>query len=116
MAGKIDAFVAGKARCRFARGDERLDDAVAHRDGMMLEHRARRLDRHYPAGAKKEGLRGACPRYLGVPWISTTTLRLGARHSISALRCFASGQAFTGKVLPKPKTSIFAGSAPLAIR
>jgi hypothetical protein len=50
---------------------------------MVHEHRARWLDWNQPARLEDE----AAP-YRGVPWISTITRRLGARHSISDLRPF----------------------------
>ena len=105
-------LMAGKACFCLRRRQDRFDDAVAHRDGMVFEHRARGLDRHYPAGAEEERRR----RYLGEPWISTTTRRLGARHSISALRSFWSGQDFDGRVLPNPNVSTLSGLAPLETR
>jgi hypothetical protein len=58
-----DFFVPREARSRLLRGKNRFDLAVAHRDGMVLQDRARRLDRDDPAGAEEEGLF----RYLGVP-------------------------------------------------
>ncbi len=112
VAFQDELLVAGKARARLGRGKDCLDLAVAHRDGVLLQHRARRLDRHDPAGGEE----GAGFRYLGVPCTSTTTLRFGPRHSISAARLFSSGQDFTGSVLPKPNTSTLALSVPFDTR
>src|SRR5687767_11946988 len=89
-----------------------LDGTVAYGDGVVLEDCARRLDRNDPAGAEERSL----GRYLGVPWTSTTTRRLGDRHSISPLRSFWSGQALTGSVLPKPRVSTLDASTPLETR
>ena len=80
--GELDALIAGEALARIGYGQHRLDFAVPHRDGMCCEYRAGRLDRHQPARLDDE------LAYLGVPCISTTTRRLGARHSISDLRSF----------------------------
>ena len=93
MARQVDALVGRKAGQRVGCGKDCLDAAVADCDGVVFKNRARWLDRYYPAGANDE-------RYLGVPWISTSTRRLGARHSISALRFLLSGQDLTGSVLP----------------
>src|SRR5689334_25271970 len=106
-----DRFVAADALACLRGRQQRFDLAVAHGDGVVGEDTARRLDRNEPAG---EGDKAAA--YLGVPWISTTTRRLGARHSITALRSFWSGQDFTGAVLPKPRVSTFEASAPLETR
>jgi len=108
MVGQIECFMTRKAGRRLARRENRLDLAVAQGDGMVFEYRARRLDGNDPARAEEE----RCCRYLGVPWISTTTRRFGARHWISALRSFWSGQDFSGRVLPKPKVSIVSVLAP----
>lgn len=105
-----DAFVAGKARSRLGRGQQRFDIAVAHGDGMLGEDTAGRLDRNEPARLDEKGC------YLGAPWISTSTRRFGARHSMSPLRSFWSGQDFTGVVLPKPKVSTFDASTPFETR
>ena len=112
MVFKDQAFIAREAGCGLRRGEDRLDLAVADRDGVLLQDRARRLDRDDPAGAEENALF----RYLGVPWISTTTRRFGLRHSISAARWLLSGQDFTGRVLPKPKTSTLPASAPFDTR
>ena len=106
-----DALVIGKA-CR-GLGDWKhcLDAAVTHGDGVIGEDCAGRLDGDEPARLDDEAF-----AYLGAPWISTTTRRLGARHSMSCLRCFCSGQDFTGAVLPKPKVSTFDASMPLETR
>lgn len=105
-------FIGWEACGRILLGKDRFDFAVANGDGMVLEDRPGRLDRDDPAGAEE----GAGFRYLGVPCTSTTTLRFGPRHSISAARFFSSGQDLTGRVLPKPNTSTFAGSAPFDTR
>ena len=110
MLGELYALVLREFLCRFRSRKDLLDGAVAHRDGVMLEDRARRLDRDDPAGAEEEAW---C--YLGVPWTSTTTRRLGARHSISCLRGCC-GQDFTGSVLPKPSVSTLEASTPLETR
>jgi len=57
---ELYAFVVGELPCSLRQRKKLLDDATAHRDGMMLENCARRLDRYDPAGAE-EG------PYLGVP-------------------------------------------------
>src|SRR4030095_13512315 len=105
--GKVDTLVVRKLAAR-RRGHDAFYQTVADRDGVMLQDRTRRLDRDDPAGAKKE-----LASYLGVPWTSTTTRRLGERHSISPLRSFWSGQALTGSVLPKPRVSTLLASTPL---
>ena|SRR5688572_3252661 len=107
--GQIYALVVMERRRNFAGRENRFDRTVAHRDGVMLENRARRFDRDDPAGAEEEA-------YLGVPWTSTTTRLLSARHAISALRSFWSGQAFTGSVLPKPSVSTLPASTPFDTR
>jgi hypothetical protein len=58
---EADLLVLLEPRECFLRRKNLLDGAVAHRDGVMLEDRARRLDRDDPAGAEKLSL------YLGVP-------------------------------------------------
>src|SRR5580765_2198570 len=112
MAVQSRFLVGGKAGPRFVRGQDGLDSPVADRDGVLLQHRPGRLDRDDPAGAEE----GACFRYRGVPCTSTTTRRLGARHSISAARFASSGQDFTGRVLPKPNTSTLPASVPFETR
>ena len=111
MVRQVDALVCGKALFGLRGGNNLLDGAVAYRDGMVLENRARWLDRNDPAGGDDEVL-----LYLGVPWTSTTTRRFGLRHSINPLRSFWSGQDFTGSVLPKPSVSTFEASTPLDTR
>src|ERR671930_291565 len=106
-----DALVARKARTRLRHGQHRFDVAVAHSDGVLGENAACRLDRKEPARLEEKRA-----RYFGVPWISTSTRRLGARHSMSALRSFWPGQDFTGVVLPKPKVSTFDASTPFDTR
>jgi hypothetical protein len=106
---ELYALVIGKSPRGLCKGEKLLDDAIAYRDRVVLENRARRLDRDDPAGADKEA-------YLGVPWTSTTTRRLGLRHSIRPLRSFWSGQDLTGSVLPKPRVSTFAWSTPFDTR
>src|ERR1041384_7619538 len=58
--------------------------------------------------------------YFGVPFRSTTTRRLGARHSMSAFRSALpptlSGQCLTWLVLPEPRVSIFDASKPFETR
>ena len=111
MVSQLDAFIPGKPRSGLGGRKNCFDLAVADRDGVVVQNRARRLDRDDPAGAEEGTL-----RYLGEPCTSTTTLRLGARHSIRALRSFVSGQDFAGSVLPKPKTSTLPASAPFDTR
>src|SRR5690349_1477990 len=106
-----DALIAGKARSRLRRRQHGFDIAVAHGDGVLGEDAACRLDRNEPARLEEKRL-----AYFGVPWISTSTRRLGARHSMSTLRSFWSGQDFTGVVLPKPKVSTLAASTPFDTR
>src|SRR5919197_5587005 len=106
-----DALVARKARTRLRHGQHRFDVAVAHGDGVLGENAACRLDRNEPARLEEKRA-----RYFGVPWISTSTRRFGARHSMSALRSFWSGQDFTGVVLPKPKVSTLDASTPFDTR
>src|SRR5687768_3073403 len=104
-------LIVGELRRGLPCGENLLDAAVAHRDGVLLKDRPRRLDRYDPAGADENFL-----LYLGVPWTSTTTRRFGARHSMVALRSFWSGQALTGSVLPKPRVSTLAASTPFDTR
>ena len=104
-------LVAGEARSRLFGGQDRFDLAVAQSDGVVFERRARGLYGNDPAGADEERV-----SYRGVPWISTTTRRFGARHSIRSLRCFWSGQDLTGRVLPKPKVSTLFASTPFETR
>src|SRR5262245_40182302 len=111
VVGQLDPLIAGKAPGGLRRGQDLLDGALANRDGVVLENRARRFDRHDPAGADEEVF-----FYLGVPWTSTTTRRLGPRQSIRPLRSFWSGQALTGSVLPKPSVSTLAASTPFDTR
>ena len=111
MLRKVDFFIFRITTCRLRGRKNLLDDAVAHRDGMMLKDCARRVDRYDPAGVEEELL-----GYLGVPLTSTTTRRFGVRHSISDLRSFVSGQPFTGLVLPEPRVSILDWSKPLETR
>jgi hypothetical protein len=61
VVGEADLLVLREPRKCFLRRKNQLDGAVAHRDGVMLEDCARRLDRDDPAGAEKLAL------YLGVP-------------------------------------------------
>jgi hypothetical protein len=61
VVGEADLLVLREPRKCFLRRKNLLDSAVAHRDGVMLEDRARRLDRDDPAGVEKLSL------YLGVP-------------------------------------------------
>src|SRR5437899_10756395 len=105
-----DALIGAKARSRLRHGQHRFDRAVAHSDGVPGKEAARRLDWNEPARLDEKRI------YLGVPWISTSTRRFGARHSISALRSFWSGQDFTGVVLPKPKVSTVAAATPFDTR
>ena len=113
-------FIAGIASGGLFRRKDRFDPAVAHGDGVALQNRARRLDGYDPAGAEeKAGCRVPDRKllfYLGEPCTSTTTRRLGARHSISDLRSFWSGQDFDGSVLPKPNTSTLPASVPFDTR
>lgn len=111
MVSQNQIFIAGEAPGRLLGGQDRLDLAVAQSDGMVFEHRARGLYGNDPAGADEERA-----GYLGVPWISTTTRRFGARHAIRSLRLFCSGQDLTGRVLPKPKVSTLFASTPFATR
>ena len=104
-------LVAAESLARLRRRQQRLDLAVAYGDGVVGQDAVRRLDGNEPAGENDKAV-----SYLGVPWISTTTLRLGARHSIRALRSFWSGQDLTGVVLPKPNVSTCEASAPLEMR
>ena len=108
--GQLDTLVIGEAGPRRPGRKHRFDLAVAERDGMLRQDCAGRLDRNQPAWQEE------VVRYLGVPWISTTTRRLGDRHSISALRSFWSGHDFSGRVLPKPRVSTFEASTPLETR
>ena len=105
-------FAAGEARPRLGRRQERFDPAGAQGNGVFFENRPRRFDGDDPARAEEK----RCCRYLGVPWISTTTRRLGARQVINAPRSFWSGQDFSGRVLPKPKVSILLALAPYDTR
>jgi hypothetical protein len=61
MLREADLLVLRESRKRLLRGKHLLDGSVAHRDGVMLEDRARRLDRDDPAGGEKLSF------YLGVP-------------------------------------------------
>jgi len=108
---QLQFLIPGEPDGGLLRGKNCFDPAVAHSDGMLLEHRARGLDRNDPAGAEEGAL-----RYLGEPCTSTTTRRFGPRQSIVDLRSFWSGQDFTGSVLPKPKTSTLPASVPLDTR
>ena len=108
---ELDRLVVAETLACRGSGQQRFDLAVAHRDGVVGQDTARRLDGDQPAGVRDKAV-----AYLGVPWISTTTRRLGARHSIIALRSFWSGQDFTGVVLPKPSVSTCEASAPLETR
>lgn len=110
--GELDPLVVAKRRRRRRGRKDLLDAAAADGDGVVLQDRARRLDRQDPAGAKDEA---ACC-YLGVPWTSTTTRRLGARQEIRPLRSFWSGQDCTGRVLPKPRVSTLEASTPFDTR
>lgn len=110
VVGQLDVLVVRKLPQSFRGWKNPLDDAVAYGDGVMLKHRARGLDRDDPAGGYELLL------YLGVPWTSTTTRRLGLRHSMRFLRSFWSGQDFTGSVLPKPSVSTLAASTPFDTR
>ena len=112
MLRELHSFVVRKLGCGLPGRQDLLDDAIAHRDSVVREDRAGRFDRYDPASAEEE----AAGRYLGVPWTSTTTRRLSARHAISPLRSFWSGQALTGSVLPKPRVSTFPASTPLETR
>lgn len=103
--------IAGKARASLFYGQERCDLAVAHRHGVVLEHHARGLDRNDPARAEEE-----VRRYLGVPWMSISTRRFGARQSISLVRGSFSSQALTGRASPKAKVAICPRSTPLDTR
>jgi len=107
---QIYAFVVRELGARL-RGHDGFYCTVAHSDGVMLQDRARRLDRYDPAGAEEKTV-----AYLGVPWTSTTTRRFGDRHSISPLRSFWSGQDLTGSVLPKPSVSTLSAPTPLETR
>src|SRR6266850_8028214 len=100
-----------EALTRIAGQQHRLDLAIVHGHGMLGEHRAGRLDRNEPARLEDEA-----SGYLGVPCISTTTRRLGARQAIIAARSFWSGQDFSGMVLPKPKVSTCEASRPFDTR
>ena len=111
VVGELDLLVMREALARLAGGQHRLDLAVAHGDGVVLEHRAGRLDRDDPARLEDEAA-----SYRGVPWISTITRRFGARHAISAARAFWSGQDLTGMVLPKPNVSTCEASTPFDTR
>src|SRR6185369_943538 len=83
MVRELDRFVIRKPLARVCGGKDCFDLAFVHRQGVVGEHAARRLDRNEPAGESDETL-----PYRGEPCISTTTRRLGARHSMSALRSF----------------------------
>jgi hypothetical protein len=50
---EVDSFVIRKFFRRVCDGKNLLDGTVAQRDGVVLENRARRLDRYDPAGAKE---------------------------------------------------------------
>jgi len=104
-------FVADESLARLLSRQQRFDLAVANCDGVVGQDTVCRLDGNEPAGENDEAV-----SYLGVPWISTTTRRLGARQSISALRSFWSGQDLTGVVLPKPSVSTCEASAPFETR
>jgi hypothetical protein len=61
VVGEADLLVLREPRKCLLRRKHLLYDAIAHRDGVMLEDRARRLDRDDPAGGEKLSF------YLGVP-------------------------------------------------
>lgn len=77
-----DCRVVVETLARLGRRQQRFYLAVANCDGVVGEYAARRLDRDEPAGKRQKAVSEAFP-YRGVPWISTTTRRLGARQLIS---------------------------------
>jgi hypothetical protein len=54
VVSEVYALVAGELPLGFLCRQKPFYGAVAHRDGMMLEDRARRLDRYDPAGREEE--------------------------------------------------------------
>jgi hypothetical protein len=50
---QFHALVVWKKTGSFSFGENLLDAAIAHGDGMVLKNRARRLDRYDPAGAEE---------------------------------------------------------------
>jgi hypothetical protein len=50
---KLYHLIAGELPGGFGSGKDLLDAAVAYRNGMAPEDRARRLDRYDPAGAEE---------------------------------------------------------------
>jgi hypothetical protein len=51
--GQLDVLVIREFLESFCPGEKLLDTAIAHGDGLVLEDRARRLDRYDPAGAEE---------------------------------------------------------------
>src|SRR5262249_60663585 len=93
----------------FGAGKSGQDAAAVHREAVIVEDRACRLDRDDPARADEQ-----IDSYRAVPLREMIARRFGARHAISSLRSLLSGQNFAGTVLPIPMVSTLSGATPLA--